>query len=233
MRKTTSRLLRFAGAIAIASFAAISANAAILQEINGDKTPAFYYWGHPSGTMGYYWTPAEDMNLESIQTQLNTRGFNTNNNFILTTTLYSDRPAVGGTALGSYTFNGAGYGGGWTSGSFSSALHLTAGTQYFIGFSGWDQVLTGGGGGGVVFTDPADYPAGTTFEDLFPLYSGTAFDIQITAGPNPVNLDMPILRFVGTLPDPDPGTVPEPSSLILLSAGMAMFGVVRWRRAQS
>ncbi|MBC8164775.1 MAG: PEP-CTERM sorting domain-containing protein [Bryobacteraceae bacterium] len=208
-------------------FAAMLAPAAVIQEYNATRAPGFFYWAAPSGTIGWYWTPSQDFDLQSIETVLNTQGNNINNNFTLTTSLFTDRPAVGGSLIDAHTFNGAGYSGGWTGGQFATPVSVTAGTSYFVGLSGWDQVLTASGGGGVNWVQPTDYPAGSTFDSLFPGYTGTTFDVQMNAGPTPASIDFPILRFVGVVPT---SPVPEPSSIIFMLSGVGALSVLALRK---
>lgn len=195
----------------------------VFDSYNGPPAPGgplCCYWGAPSGTLGWYWTPSSDVQLEGIQTQLYNGAGNINNNFTMTVTLFSDRPAAGGVSLGSFNFNAATASGTWGGGSFLSPLNLTGGTQYFVGFSGWTQVLTGSGGGGINYVSQNPLPGGTR---TLPFgYTGTTYDAQINAN----GFDAPVVRFLA--PDPVTGSTPEPGSLFL--AGAALLGVA-WRKA--
>src|SRR6478736_1788542 len=112
------RASKLFSAIVIALFA-MNADARasfIYQTINDGFTPGNYYW-NPNDT-GWYWTPTATVDLVSIQTKLATAS-NINNNFTFTTTVYTNRPAVGGTVLDSFTWNGATFvDGPWLGGSF-------------------------------------------------------------------------------------------------------------------
>jgi hypothetical protein len=84
-----------------------------------------------------------------------------------------------------------------------------------VGFSGWDQVLTGSGGGGINYVSQGGtrtLPFG---------YTGTTYDAQINA----TGFDSPVVRFLE--PDVVVPTTPEPASLCL--AGAALLGLA-WRK---
>jgi hypothetical protein len=221
--------LRFLGIAAGCLAAVTGAKASVYQDINSSFTPGFFFWAAPSGKIGWYWTPSTDVDLTAIHTELNTSGNNINNAFTLTTAIYTDRPAAGGTLIDSFTFNAAGYGGGFTGGSFVSPVHLTGGTAYFIGFSGWDQVNTGSGGGGVNWVEPSEWtPAQqATIQNLFPGYTGNTWEIQMNSGP-PANIDMPILEFLQF--DAPVTSAPEPASLAGVLAGLAVLAAARKAR---
>jgi hypothetical protein len=203
------------------------ASASVYQDVNSGFTPGFFFWAAPSGKIGWYWTPATDVDLTAIHTELNTRGSNINNAFTLTTAIYTDRPAVGGTLINSMVYNAALYGGGFTGGSFASPVHLTGGTRYFLGFSGWDQVNTGGGGGGVNWLEPSDYtPAQQALiQNLYPGYTGTTWDIQMNTSGTPVDVDMPILEFLQF--DAPVTSAPEPATVAGLLSGLAVLLATR------
>lgn len=188
----------------------------------GPGAPNCCYWAPPTGNIGWYWTPSTDVMLEGIQTQLYAGNFNINNNFTMTVTLYTDRPAAGGTVLDSFTFNAATASLAWGGGTFAAPLSLTGGTSYFVGFSGWEQVLTASGGGGVNWVAIDPLPVGT--RTLFPGYMGIDFATQMNPGPNPTTIDAPIMRFIAADPV---SAVPEPSTFFLSSAALA---TVVWGR---
>lgn len=186
----------------------------VYQDLNESLDPAPFYWGAPSGNIGWYWTPATDVLLSGVQTRLASGFANINNDYTFTTTLYTDRPAAGGVELGSFTWNGVTpVDGDWLGGSFPAALDLTGGTEYFLGMSGWEQGLTGTGGSGVNWIDPPDQVGA---EDLGAGsgYTGVDFDTQMNTTGDVANVDSPILRFIA---------VPEPGTLALLAvAGLAI-----------
>ncbi len=212
--------LLFMSILALASASAST----IFDSYNGPPppgAPGCCYWANPSGKIGWYWTPSADVSLDGIDTQLFNSGTNINNNFIMTVTVFTDRPAAGGTTLGSFSFSAATASGGWGGGSFSSPLSLTGGTQYFIGFAGWDQVLTGSGGGGINYVAQNPFPAGT--RTLSSAYYGANFENVIDAA----GFNAPVVRFLAA--DQVTGT-PEPGSLWLVSAALAG---VAWRRMRN
>lgn len=182
---------------ALGALAATSvAGAEVFQTVNENLDPAPFYWASPSGNIGWYWTPESDVMLASIQTRLASGFANVNNNFIFTTVLYTDRPSVGGTSLGSFDWSGAvPVDGPWLGGAFDQAIALVGGTTYFIGMSGWEQGLTGNGGSGVNWIDPADQPGAESL-GAGSGYTGTGFDTQMNTGSDPANIDSPILRFI-------------------------------------
>lgn len=196
--------------------AAAPASADVYQTVNAALNPGPFFWGHPSGKIGWYWTPASDVELSGIQTRLTTGFNNINNNFTFTTTLYTDRPAAGGTSLGSFLWNGATpIDGPWLGGSFAAPLPLQGGTTYFIAMSGWEQALAqfgGTGGSGVNWIDPPNQPGGENL-GAGSGYTGDNFEVQMNTGGTPANIDSPILRFI---------SVPAPGSLALVAlAGLA------------
>lgn len=197
-----------------------SASAEVFQTVNETLDPGPYYWGAPSGKIGWYWTPGADVLLTGIQTRLTTGFTNINNNYTFTTTLYSDRPSAGGVELGSFLWNGATpVDGNWLGGSFADALALSGGTTYFIGMSGWEQGPTGSGGSGVNWIDPADQPGAENL-GTGSGYTGDTFEIQMNTGNTPANIDSPILRFIA-VPSPLTGRV------------IALAGLVATRRRRA
>jgi hypothetical protein len=223
--------------IATLAFAASSfAGTIVYQTVNAGLSPGFFYWGNSSGNIGWYWTPSTDVQLDAIETVLGTAS-NINNNFTLTTALYTDRPAVSGsTLLGSYTANASTTtADGYTTGLFATPLSLTGGTTYFIAFSGWDQVLTSSGGGGVNWIDPATQPGAQNL-GAGSGYTGTDFSVQMNTTPIPSDIDAPILEFTAetadvTTPPQTGGDAPEPSTL-LLTLGVVPAALIAARRKQ-
>lgn len=191
----------------------------IYEEINETFSPGDFFWA--ADDTGWYWTPSTDVDLTGIYTQLAT-ATNINNNVTFTTTVYTDRPDVGGTVLDSFTWNGTNFQDGpWLGGTFASPLSLTGGTTYFLGFSGWLAAVGGGGGAGVMMVGPGTggdaFPGTTLLDGYVSGGSPGSFDTAYASGSWP---NTPILRF--TTVDPvDPVVVPEPASLSLLGLGLA------------
>lgn len=199
---------------------------AIYEDFNELLNPGPYYWAPTSGNIGWYWTPETDMELHGVQTKLTTGFWNLNNNFTFTTTLYTDRPAAGGTEMGSFEWNGANYiDGPWLGGEFDNSLTLKGGQTYFLGMSGWEQGLAffgGVGGSGVNWIDPPNQPGAETI-GIGSGYFGENYEIHMNPGTELANIDCPILRFVGV-------PVPEPSTLALL--GLGGLGFIRRRHTR-
>ncbi|HEY3963952.1 MAG TPA: PEP-CTERM sorting domain-containing protein [Planctomycetaceae bacterium] len=226
-----NRVLRRIVTTAFAMLAVLAARSSqadiVYQDVNGSLQPGPFYWASSSGTIGWYWTPATNVELTSIETQLNTFGSNVNNNANFTTTLFTDRPAVGGMALESSVWNGTQYNpDGWLGSAFATPLTLTGGTTYFIGMSGFNQVLTGSGGAGVNWINPPTQPGAQTL-GAGSSYTGTDFDLQLNPDSSPGSTDDPILRFLAQTPT---SPTPEPSSLVLLSGFAASICSFSWFR---
>lgn len=204
---------------ALLSTAGLAVNAAragaVYDVYNESLTPGPYYWAVSAGNIGWYWTPESDVELRGIQTKLTTGFSNINNNFLFTTTLFTDRPAVGGSSIGSFTWNGASYiDGSWLGGQFDSPLKLNGGQTYFVGMSGWEQGLAffgGTGGSGVNWIDPPNQP-GARCLSIGSGYLGAEFSHQMNPGTELANIDCPIIRFEGT-------PIPEPGTLALMAVG--------------
>lgn len=222
-RRTASLVIPALMVVALATITSSSARADfVYQSVNESIAPAPFYWV-PS-TVGWYWTPDSDILLSGIQTRLTTGFSNINNNFTLTASLWTDRKAVGGTLIDSFTFQGNVFvDGNWLGGSFSSPIALTGGTQYFLGFSGWDAVLTPTGGGGVNWIEDPTAPGAQNL-GAGSGYLGADWEIQGNPSSTPANIDSPILRFIGATP------VPEPSSLALVGLGALAVSAAAWRR---
>ena len=214
-----------------------TSQASIYQTFNEGQPQAPYFWLPAS--IGWYWTPATDVELAGIQTQLTSGFSNINNNFTFTTELFTDRPAAGGTSLGSFTWNGITFvDGPWLGGSFSSPISLTGGTTYFIGMSGWQNALnwngpnSGAGVNWVAATDPssADWIGlGKSWGDTDGVVD---FNTQFNPPPSvdPGFTEFPFLRFIAADPTP-PGTVPEASAIVTwLILGLSTTICMKHRR---
>ena len=242
---TRSTLLFAVSALVLAGIVApaVESRASVYQTYNEGQPKAPFFWQPPS--IGWYWTPATDVELAGIQTQLTSGFSNVNNNFTFTTELFTDRPAAGGTSLGSFTWNGVTFvDGPWLGGSFSSPISLSAGVTYFIGMSGWQNALGWNGpnsGAGVNWTSQsngavtpgADWIGlGTSWGDVDGVID---FSTQFNPPPSttPGTIEFPFLRLIAA--DPNPGAVPELSSFVsfglLLGLGAIGRAIKRNQRA--
>lgn len=185
------------------------ASADVIQQVNGPPGPGPFFWALDD--IGWYWTPAEDVNLTGVQTQLRTGFFNINNNFTFKTTLYTDRPDAGGVEINSFFWNGATFvDGPWVGGSFDSAVALQGGTEYFVGMSGWAQALGWNGGSSGAGINWVNTPLGDPVQNLGEgsSYGSSAgnpgsFDTQFS--PSGLGAtDQAVLRFMGSV-------IPEPT----------------------
>jgi len=184
----------------------------VFESFNETNAPGNAFW--VNDTIGWYWTPGSDVLLAGVQTRLRTAS-NIDNDFTFTTTLYTDRPAVGGAPLGSFSWNGTDFVDGvWLGGTFASPIALTGGTPYFVGFAGWAQAVGSLGadsGAGINWV----FPLGPDVEDLGAgsSYTGATFQTQLNPNPagGPSTTDAGVLRFIA---------VPEPGSLILVSGAL-------------
>lgn len=220
MKAISSLRLCFCAGVLAGTFVTGSVQATqVYQTVNETLAPGAFYWAAPSGKIGWYWTPATDLELAGIQTRLASGLTNLNNNATFTTKLYTDRPAIGGTELGTFDWSGTvPVAGLWLGGEFAAPIALTGGTTYFIGMSGWDQNLTGSGGSGVNWIDPPDQ-AGAENLGAGSGYTGVNFEAQMNVGLTPANVDSPILRFI---------EVPEPATATLVC--LSLLPLLRRRR---
>jgi hypothetical protein len=234
---------RFSRTMALATFVASallglnagSAQASLYtyQTVNATLSPAPFFWGG-GDVLGWYWTPATNVLLNEIDTKLATGFNNINNNYTFTTTLYTDRPFVGGTSLGAASWNGTSYNSnGWLGSAFSSPISLTGGTTYFIGFSGFQQAFNdfgGSGGSGVNWINPGNQ-SGAQSLGAGSAYLGTDYMTQANPSLTPqTNIDSPILLFTAVDQTPPPNGVPEPGSLTVWALGLVAFAGINWRK---
>ena len=200
----------------------------VARDLNENLVPAPYFWC-PS-QIGWYWTPPANLKLIGIQTQLRGGFPNINNNFVFTTTLWTDRPAVGGTAMGSHTWHGARpIDGPWLGGEFDSPISLQGGVPYFVGMTGWEQgfasfgnICSGAGGGsGVNWIDPPNQPGAENL-GAGSGYLGANFETQMNNGPTPANIDSPVIRFIAILDADNDDVADEVDQCPNSAAGLAV-----------
>ncbi|MEO8123301.1 MAG: PEP-CTERM sorting domain-containing protein [Burkholderiales bacterium] len=209
----------------------------VIDSYNYDKTPGYTLPRPPCciwslDNIGWYWTPTTDVYLTNIQTKLADVDFGYNNDFDMTVSLFSDRPAVGGTKIDSFTFNASSFidGNGdytfpWRGTGFDAPLHLTGGTTYFVGFQGWAAVFVPGvSGGGINWLIDSDGNPPPDAQFLSAAYVNDGFMTEIGTATSVTAA--PVIRFVGDFTAP----VPEPATYALMLAGLAAVGIGATRR---
>ncbi len=170
--------------------------------------------------IGWYWTPQQTIKLTAVETILVGLLNGINNDFDLTVTVYTDRPVLGGTVLGSSTFNpGELYAPDppWHTKPFDTPIVVNAGTAYFVGFSGWDNSAVPGARGGINWATASDYtvPAGARLLGQAYFLDGYA---DPAGGPDTIPA-APVIKFVGNTLAP----VPEPGTWALFGAGLVLL----------
>jgi hypothetical protein len=174
-------------------------------------------------TIGWYWTPQQTFGLKTVETILIGLLSGVNNDFNLTVTLFTDRPAAGGTALGSATFNPGAFDPAdppWHGKAFDTPILVTGGTPYFVGFSGWNNSTPPNDPnvrGGINWVNqpgfPNNLPPGVRF--LSQAYIGASFETPIGTGST--TTAAPVIKFVGDT------VVPEPATGLLLGVGLLLL----------
>ena len=206
----------------------INPNAATLP--NTDFTPALK-------DIGWYYTPTASYYLAGIYSQFAAIGAAGTGARTMTVQIQTDRPAAGGTILGQGSFTADSAIGGTLGSNFAPVL-LTAGTTYFV------DLLNVGGmsldigqwttvGGVHVATGGATTRLGGYYEDVATDTSfstprlGDMADQTLPTG-NASGAE-PILLFSGT----PFVSVPEPSSIVMLTLGLGGVGMYRHRRTRA
>jgi hypothetical protein len=155
LRAFRGSIEKICASIVILFFCAVSATsvahgAILIDSINPNAiTPRFNTSGTtiaaasyelvPGGNIGWYYTPTTNYLLTRMETRFDAWDTFPVATLPITITVYSERPSLGGIALTANTFNA------FTAtaaiqGTELPPLQLTAGTKYFIGFSGLDPV---------------------------------------------------------------------------------------------
>jgi hypothetical protein len=171
--------------------------------------------------IGFYYTASTSYTLTQIETIFDTLGTDRT----ITFGVYTDRPANGGTLLGSADFDTSeGTLGGPV---FGTGIPITSGTTYFIGLEnvdglGVDQVTFESTG--VEDTPPGSVSPGTAWQDS----GGALFQNEGCS-----DLDnwfcKPEIEFLG----PSVSAAPEPNSFLLLLAPAALAMIRRVRRPRN
>lgn len=205
-----------------------SSNGSIIEIYNGESEPATSPIGltFAGNNIGWYYTPADDYLLTRIETKFNQPFTDQHTDQLVTVTIYTERLVLGGVALESGEIKITPTGFGVTApfqGAEITPTLLTAGTQYFIGFSG----VQSEGVNVASWYNLNGVPTLQGDKTLSAYYLGSNYSQEFTElylnGPNgstPVGR-APILRFNGELV---PSSVPEPGTLTL--AGLGALGLI-------
>lgn len=200
------------------------------------------YWGDYD--VGWVYMPGSSYALSGIDTEFSIPNGTTVTNRTVTVVVYQGLPSSGGTLLGSFNFDSADAEGTLAGGSFSSPITLSAGTNYFIGFMNVGPMSSTPNVDdlGVNFTaDPNAVVLSNLYFDST-VYGNSGYGScsttsdfaceQSATGANSL-LGAPILEFFEPSSTPPP-TVPEPSTLLLLGAGLIALPLLRcFRRVRS
>ena len=190
-------------------FATLATASGVVSNVNGAATPGDFVFGGPQ--FGWKWTAPVSFVWDGLGSSFHSCcQFNVLSPSQATLLIATNTPALGGTTLFSGLLDNAGHA------SFAG-INVTAGTTYFIGYSG----LQGGGnfavGVNIANWVPAQAP-GTV--NLSGFYDGANFanfvPQSVVGGVQQNPFAAPILRFEGTLP-----AVPEPHAAALLLLGLA------------
>lgn len=206
----------------------------VVESFNGILGPGYALPRPPcciwsNDTIGWYWTPKQTQLLDSIATKIADVDFGYDNNFTMTVTLFTDRPFVGGTEIASFEFDASKFMPGnepWRGGTFATPVPVVAGTQYFVGFSGWSQVyvpdVKGGGINWVIDGSTRLPPAGAEFlsQGFTSAGAGAAALYETAMGDATTVTAAPVIQFSGHLAAP----VPEPETYVTLLSGLALLG---------
>jgi PEP-CTERM motif len=224
LRFTSPRRAACAAALALAS--SWAAADPIIDNVNGSATPQDFIFG--TNSAGWLWTATESFDLTGLDSSFYGGASNALSPSQATLLIATAAPIDGGTTLFSGAVDGSGH-------SSFAGIAVTAGTTYFIGYSG---LLGPANGNTAVGLDIATfYPTQTPgTEFLNGWYGGTDFETFMPqpVGEQPLAFSAPILDFEGhvvTTPPPIIGAVPEPQTYALMLAGFAAIGIAVRKRA--
>ena len=194
----------------------------VIADVNGAAAPAAFVYG--IDTAGWMWTANQSFVLTGLGSSFYGGASNALSPSQATLLIASNTPAAGGTTLFSGLLDGAGHA------SFAD-IAVTAGTTYFIGYSG---LLGPANSNTAVGLDIASFVPnqapgtvnlngwyhGVGFADFTPQFVGS--QVQVFSAP--------ILRFEGHVAVAP--AVPEPQTYALMLLGLAGLGAVGLRRSR-
>ena len=220
--QTRSTLLLGAVCAVVLTFTAPHAAAdPVIADVNGSATPSDFIFG--TDNAGWKWAATESFTLTGLGSTFHSCcEFNVLSPSQATLLIATDSPAMGGTTLFSGRLDSAGHA------SFAD-IAISAGTTYFIGYSG----LTGpphsntGVGLNIANFIPKQAQGTVNLDGWYHGLSFADFSPQIDNGVLNV-FSAPILRFEGHVLAPPP--VPEPQTYALMLAGLALMGTALRKR---
>lgn len=215
MIKVTHSKLAWVGLICLYLYGA-NAFATVIDDFNAGQPQAPNTFWSPITEIGWYYTPSVSYTLGRVETVFTQTTSGGDVNRDVTLAIFTDRPAAGGTVLGSGSFNSSTARGVYGGVTFPVGAALTGGTRYFVGLS---NILNLGVNQVSFNPDPAGPPGsvaiGTTWATGQPGFGSMASD-------GTTWFDKPVMRF---------STVPEPAT-IGGTVGLAGIATLRRRRTE-
>ena len=214
--------LRGVCAAALALASALASADPVVADVNGAAAPGAFVFGLDNA--GWKWTATDSFVLTGLGSIFYAGATNALSPSQATLLIASNTPAVGGTTLFSGLLDGAGHA------SFAD-IAITAGTSYFIGYSGLLGPANSNTAVGLNIANfvPNQAPGtvnlngwyhGAGFADFTPQFVGSQLQV----------FSAPILRFEGHAAVTP--AVPEPQTWALMLLGLAGFAVLARRRAR-